>query len=62
MDTFSLSELIYVACYIISVEDIANFLIESYGNSSTTVVIYEADEPNYVIAIYRAVELAICVA
>ena len=32
-----------------SVEDIAKFLIESYGSSSMTVVIYEAEEPNYVI-------------
>jgi hypothetical protein len=44
-----LFELICIACYVVSVEDIANFLIESYGDSSTTVVIYEADEPNYVI-------------
>ena len=32
-----------------AVEDITRFLIESYGNTSTAVVIYEDDEPNYLI-------------
>lgn len=31
-------------------EDIANFLIESYGETDTAVIVYEAAEPNYVIA------------
>lgn len=32
-------------------EDISQFLIESYGNSSTSVVIYEVAEPNYLIGV-----------
>jgi hypothetical protein len=31
------------------VEDIVQFIVESYGNTSTTVVIYEDAEPNYII-------------
>jgi hypothetical protein len=31
------------------VDDITNFLIESYGNTTTAVVIYESQEPNYLI-------------
>jgi len=31
-------------------DDIANFLIQNYGNTSTAVAIYEVAEPNYLIA------------
>ena len=38
--------LVFLPC---SVQDIAQFLIDNYGNTSTAVVIYEADEPYYLI-------------
>ena len=39
----------YFALFSFIVEDITRFLIESYGNTSTAVVIYEDEEPNYLI-------------
>jgi 7 transmembrane sweet-taste receptor of 3 GCPR len=42
-----------------TVEDIARFLLESYGNSSSSIVIYEDDAPNYLIGTSTGIDAAI---